>query len=87
MIAKNTAADALKKAQSDASKAILKSAANKYGHNQEWSYYKEYYRGPSSPAHDDDYEGSGKCKFEDVALDLCKSEDDVKKLASQQVGF
>ena len=86
-IAKISAENALRKAKEEENKNALKAAAKKYGSNQEWSYYKEYYRGPNSPAHDDDYEGSGDLSFEEVVLSLCRSEEQVKKLASQPVGF
>jgi len=82
MIAKVSAENAIKKAKEKAKKDAIKAAAEKYGSNQEWSYYREWYRGPSSPAHDDDYEGSGKLDFADVALSLCTTEEQVKKLAS-----
>ena len=64
----------------------IKAAAKSAGGNQEWGYYREYYRGPNSPAHDDDYEGSGTLSFEDVAVTLCKTVEDVKKLANAPVG-
>lgn len=78
----NKKLDMAHKAHRDEIKAAAKSA----GGNQEWGYYREYYRGPNSPAHDDDYEGSGTLSFEDVAVTLCKTVEDVKKLANAPVG-
>lgn len=86
MIAKTTAENAKRKAKQDADREALKKMAKTYGAGQKWSYYKEYYRGPSAPAHDDDYEGSGDCTFEDVVLALCHCEADVIKLAKAAVG-
>lgn len=62
-------------------------AAEKYGKGQVWGWYKEYYRGAHGSASDDDYEGSGETTFLEVAQKLCKSEEDVKKLARQNVNF
>lgn len=81
-VAKVRAQNRQQKAIDDERKAVLIAAAKKYGNGQKWSYYREYYRGPNTPAHSDDYEGSGEISFEDLVLTLCKSEDDVKKLAN-----
>lgn len=85
-IAKTTAHNAEQVVKAKATKDELTAFAKKYGHGQKWDWYKEYYRGPSAPAHDDDYEGSGELSFEDVVLALCKNEKEVKKLAAAPSG-
>lgn len=86
MIAKTTARNAEQIVKAKATKDELIAFAKKYGHGQKWDWYTEYYRGPSAPAHDDDYEGSGELGFEDVVLALCKNEEEVKKLAAAPSG-
>lgn len=48
---------------------------------RKYSYYKEYYRGEHSIAHDDDYEGSGETSLGSIAVDFgCKTKEDVDDL-------
>lgn len=90
---------AIKKAEQDKKEAIKNAQyntfielANKYGKGQKWDWYSEYYR-TFGPSHEDDYNGSGTLDFATVAWKLCKTEDtkqteiNIKKLASQPVGF
>lgn len=86
MIAQAQQANAISLAKLDAEHKKIVAAAEKYGKGQVWGWYKEYYRA-HGPASDDDYEGSGETTFLAVAHKLCKSEEDVKKLASQKVNF
>ena len=69
-----------------AAREQIKAAAQKFGGNQEWGYYREYYRGENTPAHDDDYEGSGTLTFAEVADSLCKTVEQVEKLSKVPVG-
>jgi hypothetical protein len=86
VIARATKEDAIASAKAHANHIKIIDAVKKYGANQVWGWYSERYR-KFGPSHEDDYNGSGETSFEEVATKLCKSEADVKKLASQPVGF
>ena len=85
-ICRSQKANAISLAKSQAENKKIMDAAKKYGAGQQWGWYSERYRS-FGPSHEDDYNGSGETTFEEVAKKLCKSEADVKKLASQPVGF
>ena len=52
--------------------------------NRKYHYYKEYYRGSGSIAHDDDYAGSGEISLGEIAVNThCKTEEDIEKLIEQ----
>lgn len=76
----------IKKQQHDQQIKELRDYATTIGSSQKWGYYREYYRGPTAIAHDDDYEGSGDISFADVALTLCKNKEEIDKLFMAKVG-
>lgn len=80
----NEGVEAIKRyiARQDAERQIREYAnAQQEKLGRKYRYYKEYYRGEGSIAHDDDYEGSGETSLGGIAVDLgCKTKEDVDKL-------
>ena len=67
----------------------MKATAKKYGSGQKWYRREEPYSPYRKVGVGIDYSliSTDDISFEDVAARLCSTEDDVKKLASQEVGF